>query len=240
MAGGGEGLNPLAPPGGRVVKLVRAMRKGWLKRDDAKPEKPAAYLLWEDDGVCVVFFLGGGLGLLWAPQRRASQQSAPSPCCPPPPPAGRTSDKTATGLTYIPAPKPKLPGHAESYNPPREYLPTVGGRQAATAAAAPLPLPRARRPWRSGACARVRVPRVLILCTRSPPTRNVKQDEEKAAAAGRAEEEGAPQPFVPTAFDSLRKASGAARCGRGGQPAAGAAAGAAGWQLRPACTGHRN
>jgi len=38
--------------------------------------------------------------------------------------------KTATGLSYIPAPKPKLPGHAESYNPPKEYLPTeVGMRE---------------------------------------------------------------------------------------------------------------
>lgn len=34
------------------------------------------------------------------------------------------TSKTATGLSYIPAPKPKLPGHAESYNPPKEYLPT--------------------------------------------------------------------------------------------------------------------
>ena len=38
--------------------------------------------------------------------------------------AGRTADKTATGLTYIPAPKLKLPGHEESYNPPKEYIPT--------------------------------------------------------------------------------------------------------------------
>lgn len=38
--------------------------------------------------------------------------------------AGKTSDKTATGLTYIPAPKLKLPGHSESYNPPKEYLPS--------------------------------------------------------------------------------------------------------------------
>lgn len=30
----------------------------------------------------------------------------------------------ATGLSYIPAPKLKLPGHEESYNPPKEYLPT--------------------------------------------------------------------------------------------------------------------
>ena len=51
--------------------------------------------------------------------------------------AGRTADKTATGLTYIPAPKLKLPGHEESYNPPKEYIPTevcvcrgVGGTSA--------------------------------------------------------------------------------------------------------------
>eukprot|EP01024_Parvocaulis_polyphysoides_P020621 TRINITY_DN19687_c0_g2_i2.p1 TRINITY_DN19687_c0_g2~~TRINITY_DN19687_c0_g2_i2.p1 ORF type:complete len:457 (-),score=123.79 TRINITY_DN19687_c0_g2_i2:20-1321(-) len=33
-------------------------------------------------------------------------------------------NKTAAGLTYIPAPKPKLPGNEESYNPPKEFLPT--------------------------------------------------------------------------------------------------------------------
>lgn len=32
--------------------------------------------------------------------------------------------KTGAGLTYIPAPRPQLPGHEESYNPPAEYLPT--------------------------------------------------------------------------------------------------------------------
>lgn len=47
-----------------------------------------------------------------------SQHAAPWPA------AGKTVDKTATGLTYIPAPKLKLPGHEESYNPPAEYLPT--------------------------------------------------------------------------------------------------------------------
>ena len=31
---------------------------------------------------------------------------------------------------YIPAPKPILPGHAESYNPPGEYLPTDAEREA--------------------------------------------------------------------------------------------------------------
>ncbi|PRW59011.1 ribosome biogenesis BOP1-like protein [Chlorella sorokiniana] len=76
----------------KVVKLVRALRKGWIKREQ-EPEKPAAYLLWEDDG--------------------------------------RTADKTATGLTYIPAPKLKLPGHEESYNPPAEYLPTEEEKNAA-------------------------------------------------------------------------------------------------------------
>ena len=37
---------------------------------------------------------------------------------------GQATGKTATGLAYVPAPKPKLPGHEESYNPPKEYLPT--------------------------------------------------------------------------------------------------------------------
>jgi hypothetical protein len=32
--------------------------------------------------------------------------------------------RSASGLTYIPPAKPKLPGHEESYNPPKEYLPT--------------------------------------------------------------------------------------------------------------------
>lgn len=55
----------------QVVKIVRAIRKGWVSFDK-KPEKPRVYLLWEDDF--------------------------------------KTADKTANGLTYIPAPKPKLPG----------------------------------------------------------------------------------------------------------------------------------
>lgn len=38
----------------RIVKLVRALRKGWIKRE-AAPEKPDTYLIWEDDG-------GWGLG----------------------------------------------------------------------------------------------------------------------------------------------------------------------------------
>ena len=39
-------------PDCRIVKLVRAMRKGWLKKQDEKPpEKPPVYLLWQDDGL---------------------------------------------------------------------------------------------------------------------------------------------------------------------------------------------
>ncbi|KFK37303.1 hypothetical protein AALP_AA4G239700 [Arabis alpina] len=67
----------------KVVKYVRAIRKGLMKFD--KPEeKPDAYLLWDDS----------------------------------------TSDQKSKHLTYIPPPKPKLPGHEESYNPSLEYIPT--------------------------------------------------------------------------------------------------------------------
>jgi ribosome biogenesis protein ERB1 len=34
------------------------------------------------------------------------------------------TDKTGSRLTYIPPAKPKLPGHEESYNPPKEYVPS--------------------------------------------------------------------------------------------------------------------
>ena len=43
--------------------------------------------------------------------------------------------RTGAGLAYIPAPKPELPGHEESYNPPAEYLPTEQERQAIIEAA---------------------------------------------------------------------------------------------------------
>lgn len=36
--------------------------------------------------------------------------------------------QTGSGLARIAAPKPKLPGHDESYNPPLEYLPTEEAR----------------------------------------------------------------------------------------------------------------
>ncbi|DBA78870.1 hypothetical protein WJX77_008759 [Trebouxia sp. C0004] len=79
----------------KVVKLVRALRKGWIKRSSERNlpvKEPEAYLLWADDGLA--------------------------------------TDRTATGLSYVPAPKTKLPGHEESYNPPREYLPSEEERNA--------------------------------------------------------------------------------------------------------------
>ncbi|KAA6423515.1 MAG: ribosome biogenesis BOP1 protein [Trebouxia sp. A1-2] len=79
----------------KVVKLVRALRKGWIKRSSERNlavQEPEAYLLWADDGMA--------------------------------------TDRTATGLSYVPAPKTKLPGHEESYNPPREYLPSEEERNA--------------------------------------------------------------------------------------------------------------
>lgn len=79
----------------KVVKLVRAIRNGWLKtrrqkEAERKKGEGEVYLLWGDDDQA----------------------------------AGEDASKTGAGLTYIPAAKPKLPGHEESYNPPKEYLPT--------------------------------------------------------------------------------------------------------------------
>lgn len=44
----------------RVVKLVRALRKGWIKREkDAVPEQPPVYLLWQDTGLAADHTLAG-------------------------------------------------------------------------------------------------------------------------------------------------------------------------------------
>lgn len=99
----------------KIVKLVRAMRKGWLSTN-APPKKPELYLMWSEDG--------------------------------------EATDKTVSGLTYLAAPKMKLPGHDESYNPPKEYL--------------------------------------------------MSKEEENAAKLEAEDNEDAP-PFIPSAFDALRK-----------------------------------
>jgi ribosome biogenesis protein ERB1 len=158
----------------KVVKLVRALRRGWLKR--AGPEaKPEVYMLWEDDGApaAVVSVVSSSAAVVSAPPRRdrgppeyappqavrlhrrrlRPLQAVAHPAltswlagCPLDLAAGKVAEKTATGLSYIPAPKLKLPGHEESYNPPKEYLPSEEERAAAEAADpedAPAFLPRA-------------------------------------------------------------------------------------------------
>ncbi|KAK8918946.1 hypothetical protein KSP39_PZI021478 [Platanthera zijinensis] len=69
----------------KVVKYIRAIRKGWLKFDIPK-EEPRYYLLWGEDST--------------------------------------SAENKRQGLKYIPAPKPNLAGHEESYNPSLEYIPT--------------------------------------------------------------------------------------------------------------------
>ncbi|XP_047130028.1 ribosome biogenesis protein bop1-B isoform X1 [Hydra vulgaris] len=66
----------------KVMKIVRAIRNGWIKPKVGKDDKPKYYLLWGKD------------------------------------------DVPKTHVMHWPAPKLKLPGHEESYNPPPEYLPT--------------------------------------------------------------------------------------------------------------------
>ncbi|KAJ6309199.1 hypothetical protein OIU76_018737 [Salix suchowensis] len=68
----------------KVLGLVRAIRKGFIKFDKPK-EEPRFYMLWGDDA---------------------------------------SSSEKSGHLSYIPAPKPNMPGHEESYNPSLEYIPT--------------------------------------------------------------------------------------------------------------------
>lgn len=65
----------------KVIRLVRAIRKGLITFDEKPKEEKKPYLLWGDDS-------------------------------------------NSTERHHIPAPKPKLPGHEESYNPSLEYIPT--------------------------------------------------------------------------------------------------------------------
>ena len=49
----------------RIVKLVRALRKGWIQttaeRAAVVREEPPAYLLWQDDGLASDKTLAGAL-----------------------------------------------------------------------------------------------------------------------------------------------------------------------------------
>ena len=83
----------------RVVKLVRAMRNGWLRSIDEaqahrakqREQQQAAFLMWGSDGQLLT---GAG------EERTGLHRMPPA----------------------IPPPKLALPGHAHSYNPPAEYL----------------------------------------------------------------------------------------------------------------------
>ena len=47
----------------RIVKLVRALRKGWIQTTEQRKvthEEPPAYLLWADDGVASDKIANGG------------------------------------------------------------------------------------------------------------------------------------------------------------------------------------
>lgn len=69
----------------KIVKLVHAIRMGWLKPHPQVLHKPPFYKLWED---------------------------------------GSVEESKRRHHMHIAAPRMQLPGHAESYNPPPEYLPT--------------------------------------------------------------------------------------------------------------------
>ncbi|XP_065066658.1 ribosome biogenesis protein bop1-like [Rhopilema esculentum] len=67
----------------RIIKIVRAIRNGWIKPKSVKTESNKFYLMWRNDDT--------------------ARKDHPM---------------------HWPAPKMKLPGHDESYNPPPEYLMT--------------------------------------------------------------------------------------------------------------------
>ncbi len=71
----------------KVSKMVHAIKTGWMKPRQAKPEEDDSkkfYMLWQTDD--------------------------------------QVDDNIRRIFDPIPAPKMKLPGHEESYNPPPEYL----------------------------------------------------------------------------------------------------------------------
>lgn len=77
-----------------VVKIVRAIRKGWVKPWSVRMQEQQEQDQREIDGLMP--------HLLWD--------------------AAADADALSKNPFHIPAPKLSLPGHAESYNPPEEYL----------------------------------------------------------------------------------------------------------------------
>jgi ribosome biogenesis protein ERB1 len=85
---------PSKHEGRKIYKLVNAIRNGWIKLDEEEDLESAEAKEAKK---------AEALYLIWDGQAADRNRNAPPP---------------------ITAPKPKLPGHAESYNPPAEYLPT--------------------------------------------------------------------------------------------------------------------
>ncbi|KAB1200760.1 hypothetical protein CJ030_MR0G006460 [Morella rubra] len=122
------------------LKLVRRLLKGkaphadfdpyasyvdWFKWDDAKhplsnaPEPKRRFIpsKWESKKV-VKLVRAIRLGLIKFDKPKEEQRFYPLWG------DDSSSAEKANHLAYIPAPKPKLPGHEESYNPSLEYIPT--------------------------------------------------------------------------------------------------------------------
>lgn len=135
-AGSAQGLDQAGAGGaGEAGRVPHLGGRRWAAAAAAACLRSRVYLCGgRERGACAT----GSMQASWnvgrsaprpTPGARTTQRSPFS--APPPPSAGKTQDKTATGLTYIPAPKLKLPGHEESYNPPKEYLPSEEERAAA-------------------------------------------------------------------------------------------------------------
>jgi ribosome biogenesis protein ERB1 len=99
-------INPTAPKAGfvpskweakQVIKIIRAMRRGDIKPPETEEEREAKAM----QGY-----------LLWGDDDRAED------------PASLSKAQRARKLMHVAAPKVAPPGHAESYNPPSEYLPS--------------------------------------------------------------------------------------------------------------------
>ncbi|XP_062177370.1 ribosome biogenesis protein BOP1 homolog [Alnus glutinosa] len=122
------------------LKLVRRLLKGkaphadfdpyapyvdWFKWDDAKhplsnaPEPKRRFIpsKWESKKV-VKLVRAIRMGLIKFDKPKEEQRFYPLWR------DDSSSTEKANHLAYIPAPKPKLPGHEESYNPSLEYIPT--------------------------------------------------------------------------------------------------------------------
>jgi ribosome biogenesis protein ERB1 len=100
-------INPTAPKAGfvpskweakKVIKIIRAMRRGDIRvpktEEQLEAEELQGYLLWGDDN-------------------RAADA-----------PESLSKAQRTRRLMHAVAPKVAPPGHAESYNPPEEYLPS--------------------------------------------------------------------------------------------------------------------